>query len=773
MAAFHTHIKQSRLMVAISVLMFLLCIASIVTMFSRYSDSMLEETIQEGQHDLEFFSELIKEAYLKNDFVGIEGLMQSWIRQNLLDYGMEATAPNGFKLFSYHDGRDTHHSHTLQNSIYHNDKLLLTLTLNRDLTTVIHEAEDIQNSFWLVGLGFGMFLGLATWYLLNKYAFRPLEREITQRHFVEAELKRSNVELEKRVMERTAAITKLSSAMEQTDDLVMITNPAGIVEYVNPAFQKITGFSAADVVGAPISDIKSDEHDDAFYERLWNTISTGQPFRDIFINRKSNGDLFYEEKTISPIKDSNGAIINYVSTGKDISQLIETQEKLRHMATHDALTGLPNKTMIGDRLTHAIEQAERNMQQIAVLFLDLNNFKHINDSLGHPVGDALLRSVADTLKDCVRKGDTIGRFGGDEFIIIMEGIKDTKDINFIAQQVLEKISQPFQAAGHEISTSTSIGISVFPHDAIDADTLLKNADAAMYRAKKRGGSQFQFFTQDMTEKAVERLQLQRHLSHAMERNEFKLYYQPKMDIRSGKISGMEALLRWNSQELGPIAPATFIPVLEETGRIVEVGHWVIQKACEFNARLHRMGYTDLRVSVNLSPRQFQDERLIDIIKKAFLACEFNESHLEIEITESLLVDNMERAIKVLHSLHKIGATISIDDFGTGYSSMSYLKRLPIDAQKIDRSFVRDIPDDKEDIAIAKAIIALGENLGLKIIAEGIETEEQLSFFKNTNCTEAQGFLISRPLPEEAFIEFLKTYEASKSEELHTGSQLVR
>jgi diguanylate cyclase (GGDEF)-like protein len=432
------------------------------------------------------------------------------------------------------------------------------------------------------------------------------------------------------------------------------------------------------------------------------------------------------------------------------------------MATHDALTGLPNKTMIGDRLAHAIEQAERNRHKIAVLFLDLNNFKHINDSLGHPVGDALLKGVASALNTCLRKGDTIGRFGGDEFIIIMEGIKDTRDINVIVQQVLEKVSQPFLAHGHEISTTTSIGIAIFPDDAVDVDSLLKNADVAMYRAKARGGSNFQFFTQDMSEQAVERLRLQHYLSRALERHEFKLYYQPKMDMASGRISGMEALLRWDSPELGLITPNKFIPILEETGRIIEVGHWVIQNACEFNAHLHKMGYSDLRVSINLSARQFQDENLISTIKNAFLACEFNESHLEIEITESLLVDNMERAIDVLHSLHKIGATISIDDFGTGYSSMSYLKRLPIDGQKIDRSFVHDIPANKDDIAIAKAIIALGENLDLKIVAEGIETEEQLAFFKDSNCTEAQGFLISRPLPEDQFIEFLKDYEKSNS-----------
>jgi diguanylate cyclase (GGDEF)-like protein/PAS domain S-box-containing protein len=694
--------------------------------------------------------------------VGIEQIMRDWSNDNDLDYSVQAISANGYVIFSHKKERPAKHTKMISKPIYQDGRLVLTLKLERDLTTVKSQSRDIQNNFIFIGASFALFFGFTIWFMLHRYAFTPLAREISRRQHAENALTQANENLERRVEERAAAVTRLSGVVEQTDDIVVIASPTGVVEYVNPAFERITGYTLQEIFGKPIGSIKSGLHDNAFYKDLWTTIQSGEPFREIFINRKKNGDLYYEEKTITPLRDKDGNINSFVSTGKDISERIEFQEKLQHMATHDALTGLPNKLMINDRLSHAIEQAERNQQKIAVLFLDLDRFKHINDSLGHSTGDSLLKTIGVKLEHCLRKGDTVGRFGGDEFTIIMEGTKDFNDINLVSQKILEKVSEPILIGGYEITTSASIGITVFPDDSDNVDSLLKSADVAMYRAKARGGNAFQFYTHDMSVRALERMELQNRLSHALERGELLLHYQPRISLETGQVTGMEALLRWDSPQFGLVGPDRFIPILEETGKIVEVGHWVIREACHFNASLAKRGLPSLRVSVNLSARQFHDDKLISLLEEICQGHSRDTQTLEIEITESLLVDNIDQAVKILRQLQELGIHVSIDDFGTGYSCMSYLKRLPIDLLKIDRSFATDIPDDKDDVAICQSIKALGESLGLRLVAEGIETEPQLEFFKNLGCDEIQGFHISRPLSEEAFTRFLLEHEKRAS-----------
>jgi diguanylate cyclase (GGDEF)-like protein/PAS domain S-box-containing protein len=749
-----SYINKSRYVVAAAVLLFFLGISSIVLMFTRHTDTLIDTAVVEAEQDLLFLSDILKKAYLNKDFVGIEHTLSEWVQNNRLVFSLHAISANGYRLFTYISDKSTLHKRKLQQEITHDGRLLLTLNVERDLSDVVTESEKLRNKFIVTGLGFGLLLGIVTWFLLHKFAFTPLAQEINRRQFAESALKITNEELETRVQERTGAIKKLSRVVEQTDDIVVVTDPHGIIEYINPAFTKNTGYSVAEVVGNNINITKSGLHDNSFYRELWETILAGKSFQEIFINRKKNGDIYYEEKTITPLRDENGLILNFVATGKDISDRMEIQEKLHHMATHDLLTNLPNKLTIVDRLTHAIEQSKRNKLNIAVMFLDLDQFKHVNDSLGHHTGDALLKIVALKLQKSIRSSDSVGRFGGDEFTIIMEGIRDTSEVSVIAQKILDAVSEPVVIGGYEIITSTSIGVTIYPDDSDNVDSLLKNADVAMYRAKSKGGHALQFYTRDMSIASLERMELQHRLNHARERNEFRLYYQPRIDVKSGRISGMEALIRWHNPDIGHVEPDKFIPILEETGKIIEVGSWVIRTACEFNAGLIKKGIKPLRVSVNLSARQFRDDSLQQYLEETLKQCKLDPCHLEIEITESLLFDNIDKAILTLEKLHQLGVHISIDDFGTGYSSMSYLKKFPIDSIKIDRSFIHGLPDDKDDEAIVNAILAMGKNLGLQLIAEGVETEAQTIFLQKCACDELQGYYLSTPLPADEFIEFL-------------------
>ena len=749
------HASKSRIVISISILLFSISILSMVFIFTQHTDNILLEATDEAEHDLGFLSRFIKTAYLNKDYVEVERILHQWVKNNKLDTKVTAITNNGYELFYYETGSPSKDTQQVDKEIKINGKVILTLSLVRDISDIVSKSKNTRNNFLQIGIVFVILFGIIVWVLLHRFAFTPLTNEIELRHQAEEDIKNINLELEDRVEKRTASIKKLSSVVEKTDDIVVISNADGLIEYVNPSFEKTTGYSSDEVMGKKSNILKSGSHNDKFYQDLWKTISTGKSFRETFINRKKDGSLFYEEKTITPLKNEDNKIINYVSTGKDISDRIEAQNKLHYLATHDALTNLPNKLMITDRLSHAIEQAKRFNTRLAVLFMDLDQFKHINDSLGHPVGDSLLINVANILSDFIRKSDSVGRFGGDEFIFIIESVKNTNNISQLAQQILEKISHAMIVDNYEITTSASIGITIFPDDSDDVDTLFKNADVAMYKAKSKGGNSFQFYTQEMSDVADKKMELQLKLNHALENNEFSLCYQPKLNLKSGKLTGMEALLRWNNPELGNVIPDNFIPILEETGKIIEVGQWVFQTACDFNNKLIHNSLAPLCISINLSSRQFHDPNLLNTINTIIQQIDFEPGLIEIELTESILVDNVERAIHILDELHHLGLKLSIDDFGTGYSSMSYLKRFPIDTLKIDRSFVHGLPEDKDDIAIIKAIQALANSLGLKLVAEGIETKEQLQFFQYIECHEIQGFFYSKPLTPELFTAFYK------------------
>jgi len=554
---------------------------------------------------------------------------------------------------------------------------------------------------------------------------------------------------------KDAQVGKLSSVMEQTADIIVVTDTEGKIEYVNPSFEKITGYTYNEAVNNSPGLVASGLHKSEFYKHMWETITAGESYSNIFINRRKDGSLYYEEKTITPIKDQSGTITHYVATGKDISERIQIQERLQHMAHHDALTDLPNRNLFLDRLQQSLNRARWHDRLVAVMFMDLDRFKIINDTLGHNVGDQLLLQLSQRLAKTVRDGDTIARFGGDEFAILLDDINSESHISSLAEKLLDTLATPFKFNKQELFVTASIGVSIFPNDGEDSDTLLRNADVAMYRAKDLGKNNYQFYSDDLSARIFERLTLENNLRHALERDEFILYYQPQIDARTNKVSGVEALLRWQHPELGLVTPNNIIPLLEETGLIEKVGHWVLETACRQSRALHDAGWSYLHMSVNISSRQFNNTDFISSLHDIINQTKINPEFLELELTESMLMRNASSTINALHSLSGRGVRFAIDDFGTGYSSLTYLRRFPIDTIKIDRSFIHDVTDNPDDAAITSAIIVMAQSLSLNVIAEGVENQKQLDFLTSRNCHYLQGNFFSRPLPAEELSQFIE------------------
>jgi diguanylate cyclase (GGDEF)-like protein len=439
---------------------------------------------------------------------------------------------------------------------------------------------------------------------------------------------------------------------------------------------------------------------------------------------------------------------------QEIDARKRVEETIRHLAYYDSLTGLPNRLLFYDRLSQALAHADRSGRPIGVLFLDLDRFKNVNDTLGHAVGDDVLRRVAQRLRECVRAGDTVARLGGDEFPIILEGITGTKDAVLVAQKIAERLKPALEIEGHELHVSASIGICMFPADGRDAETLVKNADAALYRAKDQGRNNYQLYTAGMNARALESLVLENSLRRALERDEFVIHYQPQVEPRTGALLGMEALVRWQHAELGLVPPRRFIPLAEETGLVIQLGEWVLRTACEQNRAWQEAGLPAVRVAINLSARHFAQRDFAGTVRRVLEETRLESRYLELELTENVLMEQAPDSVDALHQLREMGVRVCIDDFGTGYSSLSYLKRLPISALKIDQSFVADIPRDPEDTAIASLIITMAHNLNLQVVAEGVETAAQFAFLAES-CDGVQGFLLGRPEPAEQATRLLE------------------
>jgi diguanylate cyclase (GGDEF)-like protein len=446
---------------------------------------------------------------------------------------------------------------------------------------------------------------------------------------------------------------------------------------------------------------------------------------------------------------------------EDVTEREQAEARAQFLATHDELTGLPNRLVFGQAVSDAVKVGRRYGQEFAVMFVDLDRFKIINDTLGHAAGDSLLSDVAKRLNQCVRESDIVARVGGDEFIILLREVSDASQVATVARKILSTVVKPLSIHGQECRVTASIGISLFPSDAQDEESLIKNADAAMYAAKEDGRNACRFHSREIKNQSIERLMLETSLRRALERNELVLYYQPKRDLGHDGISGVEALLRWHHPDLGLLQPSRFIPLAEETGLIVPIGKWVLETACAQNMAWQRQGLPAIRIAVNLSPRQFADPNLLHDIRAALEKSGMPAQLLELEITESMVMHNVERTVRVLEAIKSLGITLAIDDFGTGYSSMSLVKKFPIDALKIDRSFVREIMNDSEDKAIADAIIALGRALNLTVVAEGVETAEQEAFLRAHKCDEIQGYLISKPVPADEFAAFLANHAVAQ------------
>ncbi len=552
-------------------------------------------------------------------------------------------------------------------------------------------------------------------------------------------------------------LREAAAVMENTHDGVVITDTTPRILAVNEAYTTITGYSADDVIGKNPNIISSGRADKAFYEVMWAQVLKDGYWQGEVWNRRKSGECYPQLLTISTIYDDEQQPARYVGVFADISQLKENQAKLEFMAHHDPLTRLPNRSLAESRLEHEIEQAHRHAYQIAVLFIDLDRFKAVNDSFGHLVGDELLCAVSERLGVRVREGDTLGRLGGDEFILLASPLVDAQDAAVIARDVINALSEPFTLAGNlEIFIGGSIGISLFPQDGVTVLELMRNADAAMYLAKKNGRNQFSFYTKELNAGACAQLSMENDLRRALSQNELILHYQPKVDLQSGKICGMEALIRWHRGGQEWVSPAVFIPLAEKSGLIIAIGSWVIEQACWQMRNWLDEGFSSMAVSINVSARQFRSGNLVKLVAQALNKYSIDAACLELELTESMLMLEPDQAVLTMQQLKQIGVKISLDDFGTGYSSFSYLSRFPIDTLKIDQSFVRDVTTESNAAEIASAIIALAHRMNLRVIAEGVETEAQLAYLLEKDSDEIQGFHFSKALSPDDISELLRS-----------------
>jgi len=557
----------------------------------------------------------------------------------------------------------------------------------------------------------------------------------------------------------------LSGVFDHAVEGMIVTDAGGAILAVNPAFSAITGFAAADAVGRSCRLLRPDLDDDGAFAAFWSGVLESGRWQGQVRYRRKDGAMLLDWQSYAVVPDDGGGPPRVLSVFGGVSALHHQEVQIGLLVHHDTLTGLPNRTLAVERLKVALHDAGRGRSSVAVLFLDIDHFKLINDSLGHEVGDQMLVVVARRLNGSVGAGGMVARMGGDEFIVELTDFESAAELSGIAENLLAQLLEPVRLDGHTVHITASIGISVFPHGGGDARALLQNAEAAMYRVKHRGRNAFGFFDPSQRNRAVARLDLQSDLRRAAETGDFILHFQPKVSLADRAVLGCEALIRWRHPSAGMISPAEFIPLAEETGLILPIGLWALRAACEQRRRWSGDGFDDLKVAVNLSARQFRQADLIEQIRDVLAETGMPPGHLEIELTESTVMDDAEQAIRVMKRLRDMGIRMSVDDFGTGYSSLAYLKKLPLNTLKIDRAFIADVVTDADDAAIVHTIITLGRMLRLEVVAEGIESERQLTFLQDHGCQVGQGYLFAYPLAAQDFREWVRARSASGSPSL--------
>ena len=569
--------------------------------------------------------------------------------------------------------------------------------------------------------------------------------------------------IERKAVEEALFIEKERAqvTLNSIGDAVLSTDISGNVTYLNHAAESLTGWSREEALRRPVAEVFQ-IIDGATRQPARNPMelavqqnkTVGLTANCILIRR--DGLECAIEDSAAPIHDRRGQVTGAVIVFHDVTAARAMSFRMSHLAQHDSLTDLPNRLLLNDRLTRAIASARRNGNRLAVLFVDLDRFKDINDSLGHAIGDKLLQSVAERLVARVRNSDTVSRPGGDEFVVLLSELEHPEDAAVCAKKMLTALTAPHRIAQHDVHVTVSIGVSTYPEDGQDAETLVKSADTAMYQAKENGRNNYEFFRQDMNIRAVERQSLEGSLSRALERHEFVLHYQPKINLEKGAITGAEALIRWLHLDRGLIPPAQFVPIAEDTGLLLPIGQWVLHEACRQARAWLDAGLRPVPVAVNISAVEFRDKGFLEGVRAILKDTRLEPRYLELELTESVLMQHAESSASVLQALKTMGVQLAVDDFGTGYSSLSYLRRFPIDTLKVDRSFVRQITADADDAIIASAVISMGKSLKLRVVAEGVETREQLAFLQDQRCDEGQGYYFSRPVVAEQFAKLLGT-----------------
>ncbi|MBF0214221.1 MAG: EAL domain-containing protein [Magnetococcales bacterium] len=582
--------------------------------------------------------------------------------------------------------------------------------------------------------------------------------------------------LEKRIQERTRELTRTNQALkievevrrqaeaelclaasvyQNTTEGIMVMDVNGRIESVNPAFVTITGFSEDEAVHQPMRLLYSPQHDEAFHRQIEQELATKGSWRGEMWSQRKNGAVYPEFANINAIRDGDGNIRQFVKVFSDLSGIKSSEQQLDFLVHHDSLTGLPNRLQLKDRMRQSFSYAVRFNQIVGILFVGLDRFTLINEAVGRNIGDRILRDVAVRLTQCLRDEDSLARVGGDEFVVVATGLLQGGNAGRIARKLLAALSEPFLVEKERYYLSASIGITLYPVDAGDEDNHLKKAESAMRRAKEQGGNAIHFFTQEIDAVSAKRMAIENGLRLALERDELFLHYQPQIDVSSGRLAGVEALVRWRSPEMGLVSPVNFIPIAEESDLISAIGDWVLRTACQQHMIWQEEGFAPVRVAVNLSARQFQHRDLAKKVSRILLDTGMDPHYLELELTEGMFMRDVNQTVSTLHALKAMQLQLSIDDFGTGYSSLSYLKRFPIHTLKIDRAFVRDIIADPDDAAITKTIISMAKNLNLQVVAEGVASPDQLEFLRSLGCDLVQGFLFSQPVPPEEIALYLE------------------